>query len=153
MRTVVRAVRFARLKAKIGSRITVGSSFAVGKRAEILTPHFFRVGDRVRIGQDFVCETDVEIGNDVLISSRVSLIGNDHEFDVPGVSVFQGRRLPTARVVLEGDNLLGHGVIIVGSVTIGRGAIIGAGSLVTRDIPAGWVCHGRPAKPVRRRLP
>jgi putative colanic acid biosynthesis acetyltransferase WcaF len=142
-----------RLKNAGGLRLVVGKQFTVGRRCDILSPGEFVAGDYVSIGQDFLCETDAHIGSHVLISSRVSFIGNDHDIEQPGVNVYEARRLPPTKVTLEGDNLIGNSVIIVGQVTVGAGTIVGAGSLVTADLPAGWICYGRPAKPMRRRRP
>jgi acetyltransferase-like isoleucine patch superfamily enzyme len=50
-----------------------------------------------------------------------------------------------------GNNLLGYGVLVLGNVTIGRGAIVGAGSLVIADLPEDMICVGRPARPVKSR--
>jgi acetyltransferase-like isoleucine patch superfamily enzyme len=56
-----------------------------------------------------------------------------------------------APVVIEDDADLGIGAIILPGVTIGRGAQIGAGAVVTRDVPAYHVAAGVPAKPIRER--
>ncbi|QHO68807.1 hypothetical protein BHD05_03290 [Marisediminicola antarctica] len=105
----------------------------------------------MNIGSDFVTHDHVEIGNDVMISSSVSFIGNDHSFDELGMTIQDQKLLPRALVRLEGDNLIGFGTIILGNVTIGQGTIVGAGSLVTRDLPPNTVCVGRPARPIRNR--
>ncbi len=86
-----------------------------------------------------------------MISSNVAFIGKDHDFSEPDFGLHQQAVLPPARIVLEGDNLIGYGTIILGDVTVGRGAIVGAGSLVTGDLPSDTVCVGRPAKPLRAR--
>ncbi len=134
-----------------GSFVT-GKEFAIGRRAAILSPGYFRAGERVRIGQDFLCEVDVDLGNDILISSRVSMVGDDHRFDIAGKTVFESGRNAPQLQTLEGDNLIGNGTIIVGNVRIGLGAIVGAGSVVTRDLPPYWICVGRPARPLRPRF-
>lgn len=151
LRTVVRGVRNLKLRLKVPGRVTLGRDFSIGKQWTVLSPESFVAGDHVRVGQEFFVETNVEIGNDVLVSSRVSFVGDDHRFGDPGTSVFfQGRNAP-ATVRIEGDNVIGHGTIIVGDVTVGRGAIVGAGSVVTSDLPAWTVCAGVPARPLRPR--
>ncbi len=134
-----------------GLPLEVGRDFALGGGAVFATRGPLRFGDRVHIGRDFHCEVALQVGDDVLISSRVAVVGNDHDFSDPTTTVFCGRRLPQSEVVLEGDNLLGFGSVVVGNIRIGRGTVVGAGSLVTRDLPAWTVCVGRPAKPVRNR--
>ena len=56
---------------------------------------------------------------------------------------------PAAAVT--GDNLIGFGTTVVGDVRVGRGAVVDARSLVTQDLPGGWVYVGCPARPLRRR--
>jgi acetyltransferase-like isoleucine patch superfamily enzyme len=96
-------------------------------------------------------ETNLTVGNDVLISSRVAIVGDDHLFDDPGATVFSQGRGPAQHVTLGGDNLIGFGATIVGTVTIGRGCIVGAGALVASDLPPDTVCVGIPARPIRAR--
>jgi galactoside O-acetyltransferase len=54
-------------------------------------------------------------------------------------------------VIIEDEAWLGAHVVVLPGVRIGRGAVVGAGSVVTRDIPAGAVAHGAPARPRRSR--
>jgi chloramphenicol O-acetyltransferase type B len=130
-----------------------GEQYSIGGAAVLKPPGILRFGNRVSIGRGFHVETDAEVGDDVLISSYVSFISNDHQFDDPARTVFtQGRTKAAPPIVVEGDNLIGFGTIVLGGVRIGRGAIIGAGSLVTRDLPQYTVCYGRPARAHRSRI-
>lgn len=144
-------MRLLRLQVVSGGRLSVGDNVAIGRNATILCPNFFRAGDDVRIGMDFLAEVDVTIGPGVLVSSRVSLIGNDHEIPPAGTPLFTAGRRPCQHIVMEGDNLIGHGTLILGSVTIGYGAVVGAGSLVLTDIPPNTIYAGRPASLLRCR--
>jgi len=151
MRQLVRALRFRLLRARTRACVSVGENVWFGAGAVLAAPDFISVGDNVAFGRGFHVETNLTVGDDVLISSGVAIVGNDHRFDDPTVTVFwQGRATPDT-VVLEGDNLVGFGTVIVGSLTVGRGAIIGARSVVTRDLPAGFICAGCPARPMRPR--
>ena len=109
------------------------------------------IGDRVNIASDVTVQANLRIRDDVMISSHVAFIGDDHDFSDPGLTLHQQGRLPLAEIVLEGDNLIGFSAIVLGNVTLGKGAILGAGSLATRDVPADVVAVGRPAKPIRAR--
>lgn len=151
VRTAVRRARTARLRLTSGGRLSVGRDFAVGRGARILSPNFFRAGDDVRIGMDFLTEVDVTIGSGVLVSSRVCFIGDDHEIPPAGTPLVSAGRREAAHVRLEGDNLIGNGTLVLGSVTIGYGAVVGAGSLVLTDIPPNAVYVGRPARFLRSR--
>jgi uncharacterized protein (TIRG00374 family) len=95
---------------------------------------------------------DVRIGADVAIGAHGSIIGggnyHDDRLDVPMWR--QGTR-PGHAVVLEDDLWIGGRVSILGGVRIGRGSIVGAGAVVTRDVEPLTVCAGVPARPLRRR--
>jgi chloramphenicol O-acetyltransferase type B len=149
IRSVVGAIRLAALRWKPGqtAKIEFGRNVIIGAGCRS-----FRVPDGVGIARDFVVETDADIGSGTLISSSVSFVGNDHEISKPGVTVFGGRRMPPAKIILEGDNFVGFGSIVIGNRRIGRGAIIGAGSVVTHDIPPYTIVAGVPARELRKRF-
>lgn len=151
IRELVRYKRKFLIRVRLRNRIRWGKNVMFGKKLELRPPEFISIGDNVSIGPWFLAETNVRIGSDVLISSKVSFIGNDHKFDIQNTSIFFSGRLPPSTVILEGDNLIGYGTIIVGNITIGKGCIVGAGSVVTKDLPEYYVCAGIPAKPIRKR--
>jgi chloramphenicol O-acetyltransferase type B len=153
LRQAVRAMRNLRLSLAVPGKAIIGKNVSIGRKCTVLSPQSFIIGDNVRIGQEFFAETNVEIGPETLVSSRVSFVGDDHPFDLPGVTVFRQQRNPPATVRVEGDTLIGHGCILVGEITLGRGVIVGAGSVVTTDLPAWTVCAGVPARPLRMRRP
>ena len=147
----VRWARNVRHRGGSSAEMTWGRDLAIGRGAMLHSPNFFRAGDHVHIGPDFYCEVDVEIGDEVLISGKVSFVGNDHDVDDSDHSVFFAPRLPDNTVVLEGDNLIGFGATLVGDVRVGAGAVVGARSLVSHDLDGGWIYVGSPARRLRRR--
>ncbi len=64
-----------------------------------------------------------------------------------------GRAFATFDRSLGRDNLIGHKATIIGNVRIGKGCIVGAGSVVTKDLPPNTICCGVPARPIRDRFP
>jgi acetyltransferase-like isoleucine patch superfamily enzyme len=153
LRAVVRRMRVAALRLRATSSLEIGENVRFGARSVLNAPDFVRLGDNIRIGRDFHLETNLTVANDVLISSRVAIVGNDHPFDAAAATVFSQGRAPASHVVLGGDNLIGFGVTIVGSVSIGRGCIVGAGAVVASDLPPFTVCVGVPARAIRERYP
>jgi len=151
---VVRTVRFRRrvgLLVQGPGRIHLGSGAVIGPGARVARGATLTVGDNVSIGANFVCEVELTIGDDVMISSNVAFIGDDHEFGHAGATIQEQPGRAPAVAFVAGDNLIGFGTTVLGSLTIGHGAIIGAGSLVTSSIPEEVVAYGRPARPARPR--
>lgn len=149
---IVRGLRRLRAKSSLGVVLTYGNDFTIGPRARLARGRTIRFGRRVNIAADFVCMTHVRSGDDIMISSNVAFIGNDHSFDERGKTIQDQPRLPVPTIVLEGDNLIGFGTIVIGPVSIGKGTIVGAGSLVNCDLPENSICVGRPARLVRARF-
>lgn len=98
----------------------------------------------------------VSIGNNVLIASKVFISDHNHgnysgshDHDNPN-SLPKERKLFSNPVIVEDNVWIGENVCILPGVTIGKGAIIGAMSLVNRDIPANTLAVGNPAKVIKR---
>ncbi|GAB2596228.1 sugar O-acetyltransferase [Streptomyces capparidis] len=88
----------------------------------------------------------IRIGRDCQIGPNVQLLTPTHPLE-PGP---RRDKLEAARPITIGDNVwLGGGVIVLPGVTIGDDSVIGAGAVVTRDVPAGVVAVGNPARVVR----
>jgi len=88
----------------------------------------------------------ITIGNDVQIGPGVQLLTATHPLDAD----LRRAGWEAAEPVVVGDNVwLGGGVIVVPGVSIGEGTVVGAGAVVTRDLPAGVVAVGNPARVIR----
>lgn len=88
----------------------------------------------------------VHIGANAFIAPGVCLSCAGHSIDPEQ----RGAGISTsAPITLEEDVWIGANAVICGGVTIGKGSVIGAGSVVTRDIPAGVVAAGSPCRPIR----
>jgi galactoside O-acetyltransferase len=95
---------------------------------------------------------NVSIGADVLIAAHTTISSVSHITERTDVSISaQGVRC--APVVIEDDVWIGLNVSVLPGVTVGSGSIIGAGAVVTRDVPAGCVVTGVPARVVSWRTP
>ena len=104
------------------------------------------IGQNVSIGLSTLIETAypklVSIGNNVSIGMRVLIIAHLRD------STTQARDNHEVTVRIEDDAYIGPGVIILQNVTIGRGAVVSAGSVVSGSIPPHTLVRGNPAKPV-----
>jgi acetyltransferase-like isoleucine patch superfamily enzyme len=153
LRDTLRLLRLQRTKLRMSARFVHGDSISFAGGADIRSPHFVELGHHISIGKNFTCEVDMRVGNYVLISSNVSLIGHDHPFDDPSITVYDATRVDDSVVEIGNDVLIGFGTIVVGSLKIGDGCIVGAGSVVVRDLPPFTICAGVPAKPIKPRYP
>ena len=80
------------------------------------------------------------------MARNVAIVGrDDHTFNIPGTTIWDSPRGDNHKVIIEDDVWIGHGSIILSGVTIGRCAIISAGSVVVKDVPAYAIVGGNPA--------
>ncbi|NMG11582.1 acyltransferase [Brasilonema sp. UFV-L1] len=110
------------------------------------------IGEGTFIGP-YVCLTgpgNIKIGKLCLIAAHVGIFANNHVFDDP-TQYIEDQGLTRQGIVIEDDCWLGHAVTVLDGVTIGKGSIIGAGAVVTKDIPPFSVALGVPAKVVKSR--
>jgi acetyltransferase-like isoleucine patch superfamily enzyme len=111
-----------------------------------------RIGDGVEIGQGVViaCIGLIEIGADVLAGDRVFIGDTYHDFHAPDIPVGQQPMVDPRPVRIGRGAFLGIGAIILPGVTIGENGYVGAGAVVTEDVPDRCVVVGNPARVVRR---
>jgi maltose O-acetyltransferase len=109
---------------------------------------YISIGARtfVNFGAVFLDAGPITIGADVQIGPNVQLLTPTHELDAERRRAGWERALP----VTVGDNVwLGGGVIVCPGVTIGADTVVGAGAVVTKDLPAGVLAAGNPARVIR----
>jgi maltose O-acetyltransferase len=127
---------------------------ALGEQSEILSPFACDYGYRISVGaRTFINfgavildSAPVSIGDDVQIGPGAQLVTPTHPLDAAERRT--GREWAAA-IRIEDDAWLATGVIVCPGVTIATGCVIGAGSVVTRDMPARHLCFGNPCRPVR----
>lgn len=125
-----------------------------GPGLDFRPPFSIEYQERVRLGSNVFINTDfmvlgggmVTIGDNVLIGPDARLYTSNHPLDLELRQAGWEIGLP---ITIEADAWLGGSVVICPGVTIGQGSIVGAGSVVTKDVPAGVVVGGNPAKVLR----
>lgn len=111
------------------------------------------LGNYVGIGSRCVFQCDIEIGNKVLIAPEVALLNSDdHLFNIVGKTIWDSGRGDQYKIIIKDDVWIGHGAILLSPLKVGRGSIIAAGSVVTKDVPKYAIVAGIPAKVVRMRF-
>lgn len=157
-----RSVLFAPLLVAHPERIFIGERTLIrdNARLEVVrspgatwTPEL-RIGDRVNIeqGVHVVCQCSVVIEDDVSITPYCAIVDTYHPHDPPDAGPKIGDRLPDrpTHVCIGAGSFIGTHSVILPDVTIGRGCVIGAGSVVSCDIPDYSVAAGVPARVIKR---
>ena len=143
----------------VGRNVEHAPDLRVGRRCSISAPHRLVIGRSVSVGPGSIIQVDGYIGDFCMIGQGVQVVGrDDHATDEVGMpflySTYVADRDATARdaVTFERDTWFGGGSIVMSGVTVGRGSLVGAGSVVTRDVPPFTIVAGHPAQVVRRRF-
>ncbi|MEU8251825.1 sugar O-acetyltransferase [Nonomuraea sp. NPDC048916] len=127
---------------------------SIAPSAHIKPPLYVDYGSHITIGENTFANygltaldvAPITIGADVQIGPHVQLLTPTHPLDPEQ----RRAKLEAAEPIVIGDNVwLGGGVIVLAGVTIGHDSVLGAGAVVTGDIPAGVAAVGIPARVVR----
>ncbi len=164
---VLRARWYLRKASKIGMRVRVwgrpaitnNGTMIIGERVRLVSTiatveigveagATLEIGNSVFInyGCSFGATKLIRIGANCNIGTHVIMIDNDFHRLEPE---HRNERPPSAPIILEDNVWLGARVIVLRGVTIGSGSVIGAGSVVSRDIPPRSIAAGVPAKVLR----
>lgn len=148
------AVRHLWYRRVVGISMGAGSSVQMDCHVSFYGPGQVRrtgvrLGRRVHInrGCELGAQGALTIGDDASISSEVVLLTGGRHYDAPG---FHGYALP---IVIGEKAYIGMRAIVMPGVTVGRGAVVAAGSVVTRDVPPMAIVAGWPARVVGERQP
>lgn len=144
---------------KLGDDLTLRS----WTRSNPLVPHhpvvlatrrpraIIQVGDDCGFsGTTLVAAEHIEIGDRVQMGSNVSVVDTDFHPLRPEDRASDFNAGKTAPIVIEDDVFVGMNSLILKGVTVGVGSVIGAGSVLSRDVPAGAIVAGNPAEVVRQ---
>jgi acetyltransferase-like isoleucine patch superfamily enzyme len=124
---------------KIGAFVEVQKNVSIGKNCKISS-------------HTFVCE-GVVIDNNCFLGHGVMFINDNYPRSVSKKGVMESDKDWVSRFVktrVKSNAAIGSNATIIGGVTIGSSSIVGAGSVVTKDIPAGEIWAGNPAKYIRK---
>ena len=144
-----------RTRGKYYSRLVnrAGRDLIVGGRLVMSAPSQIELGDHVFINTGCIlhAEGGLTIGSDTKIGPYTTIWTSNHNFDRTDVP-FRSQGDKLAPVEIGRDVWIGASVTILAGVSIGDKSVIGAGSVVTKDIPPFSVAVGNPAKVIRSRL-
>lgn len=128
-----------------------------GKNINIEKGAYFGDGSQIEIGDNSgigincrVCG-NVTIGNNVMMGPDVIILTRKHEFERMDIPMIEQGHAPEMPVKIGDDVWIGTRSIILPGASIGKGAIIGAGAVVTKDVPEYAISCGNPAQVVKYR--
>ena len=125
-----------------------------GFSSVFMSPEKIVLGNNVYLGKNTEIDAagEVEIGNGVIFGPEVCIYSRSHNFDSEDLEALPfDNKFLTAKVVIKDFVWIGRRVIVLPGVTIGKGAIIGAGAVVSKNVPDFGIAVGNPAKVVRYR--
>jgi acetyltransferase-like isoleucine patch superfamily enzyme len=150
----------------IGDRVVIFQSFGGGfvelnDRIHLVGDIYIETGQggRLKIGSDTYIQprcqfsayvAPIEIGCGVQIAPNCAFYPYDHGFAQDKLIGEQPLNTKGG-IIIDDDALLGYGVVVLSGVRIGKGAVIGAGSVVTKDVPDGAIAVGVPARVIKMR--
>ncbi len=131
-------------------RLVLGASSYIAAHAYVTGQ--LRTGRNCTINPFTVVRGEITLGDAVRIGAHTSLLAFNHTMADPDVEVF--RQPITSRGITVGNDVwIGSHVVILDGVTVGDKAVIAAGAVVTRNVPAGAIVGGNPARVLRWRVP
>ena len=125
----------------------IGKGAIIRPSVKITYPWKLTIGDHCHIGDEVNLYTlgEIEIGNCAVVSQRSYICTGSHDYTRPTFDIF------AKKIVIETEAWVAMDVFVAPGVTIGRGAVVGARSSVFRDVPAGTISVGTPARVIGRR--
>lgn len=137
-----------------GDKVTVGS-YAIIRPTNLYGGEAgvgLKIGNNSSIGPySYIgCSGYIEIGDNVMMSPRVSIYSENHNFSNPEIPMIE-QGVTRSFVKIEDDCWIAANSVILAGVTIGKGSVIAAGSIVTKDVPPYSIVAGNPAKVIKSR--
>ncbi len=141
---------------------TIGKDFHAGRNVHMWAKKDIRIGKNFYIGRNSQIECNAEIGDYVIFGNNVALVGKyDHNYKQIGTPIRLASQIRDpdyswkgldSKVIIEDDVWVGYGSIIMSGIKIGKGSIVAAGSVVTKDIEPWTIYAGVPAKRIADRF-
>ncbi len=135
------------------SGMIIGKDTRVDPRAYFMHGGLIEIGDNCDINAFCTFMTQnavIKIGDNVAIAPHVSIIGDNMDHSGRG-KIINSRNLPSTGVTIGDDCWIGVGAIILPDVKIGKGSVVAAGAVVTKDVKNYVIVAGNPAKQIKKR--
>ena len=110
-----------------------------------------KIGKHVRINENVFLQGHITIGDNVMLAPNVAIYSKTHNYNNPDVPMVLAGDSETKEVVIENNVWIARNVVILPGIRIGEGSIVGANSVVNRDVEPWSIVGGVPAKLIRKR--
>lgn len=151
---------YAEVNCMSSKNITIGNRVTIGRFAIIRPSNAYggEVGEGLKIGNNssigtynyIGCSGFIDIGNNVMMGPRVGLFAENHNFERTDIPM-QEQGVERKFITIADDCWIGANSVILSGVTIGKGSIIAAGSVVTKNVDPYSIMAGVPAKLIKKR--
>ena len=134
---------------QVGANVYIGRNTILScKEGSILIDDYCNISANCSL----LSETEIRLGKYCFLAGHCYLVaGGNHTFDDPSTPIMFQPSLTKGGIVIGEDVWLGAGVIVLDGVRIGQGSVVGAGSVVTEDLPEFSVAVGSPARKIKDR--
>ena len=164
MQKIVKILKWIRCKLILFPKknIQLGQNSTFGRGTVFYAPNETTIAHNVYIGKYCSLETDITIGTEVVIGNNVGMVGKyDHDYSYIGKTIknapwigdgdynFKGKN---QKLIIERDVWIGYGSVLLSGITVGKGSIVAAGSVVTKNVEPYAIVAGNPAKKVGNRF-
>lgn len=109
------------------------------------------LGDRSSFGEGSIIGGNTVVGNDVMIGRQLLTIPRNHKIDDPDIPMIQQGFTKATKIFIDDDVWIGDRVTILAGVHIHSHSVVGAGAVVTKDVPEYAIVGGVPARVIRYR--
>lgn len=143
-------------------KYSIGANFHAGRSVVLWAKKTLSIGSNFYIGRYSQIECDAIIGNNVIFANCVALVGRyDHNYEQVGRPIRLASQIRdknycwkglNSKIIIEDDVWVGYGAIVMSGVKIGKGSIVAAGSVVTKDIDPYSIVGGNPARFIKFRF-
>ena len=138
---------------KGGKNIIIGSSFSSESHVKLFAGKgILKMGNNIKVNNNvFIGASagEIYIGNNVLIGPNTVIRSSNHSFNK--IDLIRKQKHTKGVIIIEDDVWIGANVVILPNLTIKKGAVIGAGSIVTKSIAEFDIVAGNPAKKIGER--
>ena len=137
---------------EIRAKLSEITGTTIDDSTTVFTPFYTNLGRSIKLGKNvfinhlcsFLDLGGITIEDEVMIGPRVNITSENHPADIS-----MRKTLIPAKVVIKKNAWIGAGVTILPGITIGENAVVAAGAVVTKDVPANTVVAGVPAKIIK----